>query len=39
MLGIKQSLNVAVAFGIAGHAIATALVAHERACQSESKGG
>lgn len=39
MLGIKQSLNVAVAFGIAGHRISSALTAHERACHSEVDDG
>ena len=39
MLGVKQSLNVAVAFGIAGHRIASALTAHERACHSEADDG
>jgi tRNA G18 (ribose-2'-O)-methylase SpoU len=38
MLGVKQSLNVAVAFGIAGHRVASALTAHERACHSEADG-
>jgi len=39
MLGVKQSLNVAVAFGIAGHRIASALTVHERACHSEVDDG
>ena len=39
MLGVKQSLNVAVAFGIAGHRIGSALSARERACHSEADGG
>ena len=39
MLGVKQSLNVAVAFGIAGHRIASSLTARERACHSEVDDG
>ena len=39
MLGVKQSLNVAVAFGIAGHRIASALTKHERTCHSEVDDG
>ena len=39
MLGVKESLNVAVAFGIAGHRIASALDTHERACHSDADDG
>lgn len=39
MLGVKESLNVAVAFGIAGHRIAAALTAREKACHSDTDDG
>jgi tRNA G18 (ribose-2'-O)-methylase SpoU len=39
MRGVKDSLNVAVAFGIAGHRIAAALSTRERTCHPERDGG
>jgi tRNA G18 (ribose-2'-O)-methylase SpoU len=39
MLGVKESLNVAVAFGIAGQRISSALVDHERTCHSDADDG